>query len=147
MAVGSSILNFPFAHEPSLYGRASPAHRSGTTTMSAEEIRVISKGLPHTTEDVKWGADLCFCIAGKMYCVTGLDGPFGVSFKVPDEEFESVSQRDGFKPADYVARYKWVTVTDPNALSRKQFERFIRTSYDLVSAKLSKKVRRELGLE
>jgi predicted DNA-binding protein (MmcQ/YjbR family) len=115
--------------------------------MTADDIRTISKRLPHTTEDVKWGADLCFSIGGKMFCVTGTEGPFGVSFKVPDEDFEEVSQRKGFKPADYVARYKWVTVTEANAVSRKELERLIRTSYDLVSAKLPKKVRRELGME
>ncbi|HRH70108.1 MAG TPA: MmcQ/YjbR family DNA-binding protein [Flavobacteriales bacterium] len=114
--------------------------------MTAEDIRAISKKLPHTTEDVKWGADLCFCVAAKMYCVTGLSGPFGVSFKVPDEDFEEVSTRKGFKPADYVARYKWVTVTEASAISRKELESFIRTSYELVSAKLPKKLRRELGL-
>lgn len=115
--------------------------------MNIEDIRTISMKLPHTTEDVKWGADLCFSIGGKMFCVTGTDGPFGVSFKVPDEDFEEVSQRKGFMPAHYVARYKWVTVIEKNALSRKELEKFIHTSYDLVSAKFPKKVRRELGME
>jgi predicted DNA-binding protein (MmcQ/YjbR family) len=115
--------------------------------MNIEDIRAISMKLPHVTEDVKWGADLCFSIGGKMFCVTGTEGPFGVSFKVPDEDFEEVSQRNGFMPAHYVARYKWVTVTEKNALSRKELEKFIRTSYDLVSAKLPKKVRKELGLD
>ena len=114
--------------------------------MTADEIRSICTKLPHTTEDVKWGADLCFCIGAKMYCVTGLSGPFGVSFKVPDEDFEEVSTRRGFKPADSVARYKWVSITDGNAVSRKELERFIRASYVLVSAKLPKMLRRELGL-
>ena len=80
--------------------------------MNIDDIRSISMKLPHATVDVKWGADLCFSISGKMFCVAGTEGPFGVSFKVPDEDFEEVSQRKGFKPADYVARYKWVTVTE-----------------------------------
>jgi len=115
--------------------------------MTTADIRAICKRMPHTTEDVKWGADLCFSIGAKMYCVTGTEGPFGVSFKVSDEDFEEVSARKGFKPADYVARYKWVTVTEAGAVSRKELEGFIRTSYQLVSAKLPKKMRREIGLE
>ncbi|MBK9176017.1 MAG: MmcQ/YjbR family DNA-binding protein [Flavobacteriales bacterium] len=115
--------------------------------MTIEDIRSICTRLPACTEDVKWGNDLCFCVGSKMFCVTGLNGPFGVSFKVPDEDFEEVSQRRGFKPADYVARYKWVTITNPNAVSRKDLDVFIRTSYKLVSAKLPKKVRLQLGLE
>jgi predicted DNA-binding protein (MmcQ/YjbR family) len=114
--------------------------------LTIEDIRAISLGMPHATEDVKWGADLCFSIGGKMFCVTGMNGPLGVSFKVPDEDFEEVSQRKGFMPAHYVARYKWVTVTDMNVLTRDQLEQFIRTSYDLVSAKLPRKVRQQLGL-
>ena len=115
--------------------------------MNIDDIRAVCKKLPACTEDVTWGADLCFCVGAKMFCVTGLKGPFGVSFKVPDEDFEEVSRRKGFKPADDVARYKWVTVTDPNAISRKDLERFARTSYELVSAKLPKKIRRKIGLE
>jgi predicted DNA-binding protein (MmcQ/YjbR family) len=115
--------------------------------MNVDDIRTICKKLPKVTEDVKWGADLCFCIGEKMFCVTGLEGAFGVSFKVPDEDFEEVSQRKGFMPAHYVARYKWVTCTDRNAMSKKELEQFVRTSYQLVADKLPKKTRRELGLE
>ena len=50
-------------------------------------------------------------------------------------------------PAHYVARYKWVTCTDRTALSKKELEQFVRTSYELVAAKLPKKTRRNLGLE
>jgi hypothetical protein len=44
--------------------------------MTLDLIREIASKLPHVTEDIKWGNDLCFCIAGKMFCVTGLEsGP------------------------------------------------------------------------
>ena len=63
----------------------------------------------------------------KMFCVTGLEQtPVGVSFKVTDEEFEEVSARRGFRPADYVARYKWVTVEDVRKISKKDLEKFIK---------------------
>ena len=113
--------------------------------MTIEDIRSICKKLPAVTEDVKWGADLCFCIGAKMFCVTGLETtPVTVSFKVSDEEFEEVSARPGFRPADYVARYKWVTVEDMKKISRKELERFIKQSYDLVKSKLSKKLQEQL---
>jgi predicted DNA-binding protein (MmcQ/YjbR family) len=108
--------------------------------MQIEDIKSICKKLPGVTEDVKWGADLCFCVAKKMFCVTGLEQhPVSVSFKVTDEEFDSVSARKGFRPADYVARYKWVTVDDISLLSKRELEKFINQSYALVRAKLSKK--------
>ena len=107
--------------------------------MNAENIRAICKKLPDVTEDVKWGADLCFMISEKVFCVTGLEGPFGVSFKVTDEEFGAMSARPGIIPAPYVARYKWVMVQDAKALTKKEWEFFITQSYNLVKAKLPKK--------
>lgn len=66
--------------------------------------------LPGTFEDIKWGADLCFTIAGKMYCVSGMDGGLSVSFKFSDEDFEMLIEKDGIIPAPYMARNKWVNV-------------------------------------
>lgn len=114
--------------------------------MTIEDIRAICKPFPGTTEDVKWGADLCFCVAKKMYCVTGLEShPVSVSFKVTDEEFPAVSARKGFRPADYVARYKWVTVDNIDSVSKKELTSFIRQSYELVRDKLPKKEREKLS--
>ena len=113
--------------------------------MTIDDIKSICNKLPHVTEDVKWGADLCFCIGEKMFCVTGLEQtPVGVSFKVSDDEFEEVSARPGFRPADYVARYKWVTVEDIGKISKKELEQFIKQSYALVKAKLPKKLQQKL---
>jgi predicted DNA-binding protein (MmcQ/YjbR family) len=115
--------------------------------MQIEDIRTICSGLPAVTEDIKWEHDLCFCVGGKMFLVVGLNSaPTGVSFKVPDEDFAEISSREGFMPAPYVARYKWVMVKDINLLSRKEWEHFARQSYRLVSERLPKKVRKELGI-
>jgi predicted DNA-binding protein (MmcQ/YjbR family) len=116
--------------------------------MTIEDIKLICHKLPGVTEDVKWGADLCFCIGGKMFCVTGLEQtPASVSFKVTDEEFEEVSARPGFRPADYVARYKWVTVDDIKKISKKDLYHFILQSYQLIRAKLPKKVQDKLPVK
>ena len=113
--------------------------------MGIDDIKSICKKLPAVTEDVKWGADLCFCVGKKMFCVTGVEQtPVGVSFKVTDEEFEEVSARRGFRPADYVARYKWVTVEDVRKISKKDLEKFIKQSYELVKAKLPKKLSEQI---
>jgi predicted DNA-binding protein (MmcQ/YjbR family) len=114
--------------------------------MNIETLRDLCRSLPAVTEDIKWGQDLCFSVAGKMFCVAGLDGPLGVSFKVRDDEFDELSTSPGIRPAPYVARYKWVHVDEVNALSRKEWEHYVRQSYDLVRAKLPKKVARQHGL-
>ena len=112
--------------------------------MNVEEIRTFCLSLPHVTEDVKWGADLCFCIGSKMFCVTGLDGPFGVSFKVKDDEFEELSTTEDIVPAPYVARYKWIFVSNEDRFTKTQWEHYIKQSYQLVKDKLPKGVKAKL---
>ena len=82
----------------------------------------------------------------KMFCVIGLEPPVRCSFKVKDEEFEELSVREGFMPAPYMARAKWVAVSDEARLSKKEWETFIRQSYELVKAKMTKKLKQELGI-
>jgi len=112
--------------------------------MDIEEIRTYCKTLPHVTEDVKWGNDLCFEIGRKMFCVASLSGDLSVSFKVKDEEFEELSNKQGFMPAPYVARYKWVLVKDTSKIRWKELQHYIQQSYQLVKSKLPKKVLKQL---
>jgi predicted DNA-binding protein (MmcQ/YjbR family) len=115
--------------------------------MDNDFVRSFCLGLPNCTEDVKWDNDLVFSVAGKMFCITALDLPFKCSFKVKDEEFEELACRQGFIPAPYMVRAKWVQVTNPSELHKEEWEFYIRQSYELVKAKLTKKIRSELGLE
>src|SRR5687767_3892977 len=114
--------------------------------MTIDQLRAFCSGLPAVTEDIKWGNDLVFSVGGKMFCVAGLEPPLSYSFKVKDEEFEELSVRPGFSPAPYMARAKWVLVKGANTLHRPEAVARIRQSYELVKAKLTKKVRQELGI-
>lgn len=115
--------------------------------MTIDDIRSICGKLTAVTEDIKWGHDLVFSIGAKMFCVAGLDQPVtSASFKVTDEEFDELSSSPGFKPAPYVAKYKWVLAEDISKLKKKDGEKYIRQSYELVKDKLSTKLKKELGL-
>ena len=107
-----------------------------------EDIQAFCKKLPGVKEDIKWGADLCFCIVEKMFCIVPLEGELSITFKASPEDFEELILRDGIKPAAYLGRSKWVTVTDITALSRKELERYIEQSYELIKAKLPRKLRK-----
>lgn len=114
--------------------------------MNLEFLQQYCGQWPAVTTDVKWDDDLCFSVAGKMFCVAWLGHPPKISFKVSDEEFEELSCREGFCPAPYMARAKWVLVTDVSRLTREQWEHFVRQSYNLVIGKLPKKLIKELNL-
>jgi len=115
--------------------------------MHIEDLRKICNSLKAVTEDIKWENDLCFCVGDKMFLVVDLNSaPTAASFKVPDEDFAEISSRDGFMPAPYVARYKWVMVKDVGLLSRKEWEHFARQAHRLVYERLPKKMQKQLGL-
>ena len=115
--------------------------------MDIEFIRKYCTSLKGVTEDVKWGNDLVFSIGGKMFCVVGLDQfPTTASFKVRDDEFEEICNWPGFKPAPYVARYKWVWIEDINKMKKADWKKYLQQSYELVRDKLSLKLRKQLGL-
>src|SRR5262245_43655583 len=114
--------------------------------MNVEMLRKICSSLPAVTEDVKWGNDLVFSVGDKMFCVASLEPPFSCSFKVLDDEFDELSNQQGFTPAPYMARAKWVLVIDPSKLNRMEWEKYIKQSYELVKSKLTKKLRDKLGI-
>jgi predicted DNA-binding protein (MmcQ/YjbR family) len=108
--------------------------------MNLEDLQSICNELDDVTEDIKWGQDLCFNIGGKMFLVTNTESkPVSASFKTNEETFNELIEREGFKPAPYLAKHKWVYVDDINRLSKKEWQQFIGKSYELVKAKLPKK--------
>lgn len=116
--------------------------------MDIEDIRTICSQFPGASESIKWGHDLVFGMGTKMFCVVGLDeSPTSVSFKVTDEEFEEMCTRPGFKPAPYVAKYKWVFIDDISRMKKSEWKHYITQSYHLVKEKVPAKVKKQLGLE
>ena len=114
--------------------------------MKSEFIRDICLSFPNVKEDVKWGHDLCFLINEKMFCVTGIEGEFGVSLKVKEDEFEELTSRQNIIPAPYLARYKWIFVKDAGCFTIKDWKHFLRQSYELISAgKIVRKSGKKVG--
>ena len=113
--------------------------------MEIEWLQQHCLSWPATEEEVKWEQSLCFMVAKKMFCLFGLDDS-RISFKVPDDQFEELSGTDGFIPAPYLARARWVTVTQPEKIGKKEIARLLRQSYELIRDKLPKKVKAEYGL-
>jgi predicted DNA-binding protein (MmcQ/YjbR family) len=110
--------------------------------MTLESLRAICRALPEVTEDVKWGGDLCFCVREKLFVVVNLEPPHQVSFKCTPESFGELVERPGIIPAPYMARNMWVQEQELGAtLDRNEFEALVKTSYELVVAKLPKSKR------
>lgn len=113
--------------------------------MSIEELQHICKQFKGVTQDIKWESHLCFNVGQKMFLVTLPDGfPHTASFKTTNEYFEELCNREGIIPAPYLARHQWVRLDDINRLSRIEWEKYIRISYELVYDKLPSKLKKEI---
>jgi len=115
--------------------------------LDSESVRAHCLSFPHATENVQWGNDLLFKIAGKMFAVMALEGPvkYIMSFKCTEEKFNELIEQEGMDPAPYMARNKWVAIERLDVLSDKELKSLLRKSYDLVVEKLPKRVREQLG--
>ena len=110
--------------------------------MTVDTLRTICRTLPEVTEDIKWGHDLCFCVAGKMFTVVDLERPHSVAFKCTPESFGELIERPGIIPAPYMARNMWVQEQElGDVLDRRELESLVRSSYELVVATLPKSKR------
>jgi predicted DNA-binding protein (MmcQ/YjbR family) len=113
--------------------------------MNIKKAKALCRSFPGATEDTKWGADLVFSVGEKMFAVTSLDdNAKGISFKVDDDRFLELTDRPGIIPAPYLARAKWVHVEDLKSVSDAEAAELLKRSYELVFAKLTKKLQREI---
>src|ERR1700733_8486249 len=113
--------------------------------MNVDFIREYCLSFPDATENLQWGDELCFKIAGKIFVMLGLDNP-RVCFKCSPETFAELIEREDIRPAPYVGRYKWVMLDRLDALGDRELKAMIRQSYDMVAAKAPKgKSRKEAG--
>lgn len=105
--------------------------------MNIEQLRDFCMALPGATEEVKWGNGLCFSVGKKMFAVTGVEnGDAGLSVKTTPDKFAEFIERQGIRPADYVARYHWVTIEEQTAVTDSELQQMIRESYEMVFDKL-----------
>jgi predicted DNA-binding protein (MmcQ/YjbR family) len=114
--------------------------------MNVEELRKFCMSMPGATEDVKWGADLCFSVGAKMFAVTSADSSSGgLSLKCTPDKFDELIEREGIKPAAYVGRYKWVHIDSLDTVRPGELKELIRESYRLVFDKLPPKIKKTIS--
>ena len=110
--------------------------------MNIDQLRKLCLSFPSATEQIQWGDDLLFKVAGKMFAITPLEpARVWLSLKVTPENFAELTERPGIVPAPYLARAKWIALETRDALSPAELAPLLRSSYDLVVAKLPRKTR------
>ena len=113
--------------------------------MNLNKAKAFCRSLPGAEEDIKWESSLVFSIGKKMFAVTGAQADAdGISFKVDDDRFLELTDRPGIIPAPYLARARWVRINDLKAVGDAEAAALLKRSYELVFAKLTKKLQREI---
>ena len=114
--------------------------------MSFAALARHAMSLPGATQDIKWGGDWVASVGGKMFLVGGADPKTWTrcSFKVDAERFLEITGLPGFAPAPYLARVKWVQLSDPQGLPLADLKMLVTRSHALVLATLTKKLQKEL---
>ncbi len=115
--------------------------------MRLDRLKAFALGMPQTTVIAQWGG-LVFKVAGKVFIILPMDGalPVGISLKCAPTEFDALLARDGFIQAPYCAKRHWFRLEDLSLVPERELHTLIRRSYELVVAKLPKKIQATLTI-
>jgi predicted DNA-binding protein (MmcQ/YjbR family) len=114
--------------------------------MDIEQLRKLCLSFPGATEQIQWGDDLLFKVGGKMFAVTPLvPAKVCLSLKASPENFAELTERPGVIPAPYLARARWIALESRDALPAAEIAQLLRESYELVLARLPRKIRESLA--
>ena len=106
--------------------------------MNTEDIAAFCLALTGAREDYKWGGVRVFSIAdNKMFTVIGLTGD-DLAFKVGADLFLGYVDRPGVRPAPYLARAHWISLSQPYAMGDEELRESLTRSHQLVVSKLPK---------
>jgi predicted DNA-binding protein (MmcQ/YjbR family) len=113
--------------------------------MTKDEFHAAAMALPGATLDIKWGDDYCYCVGGKMFAA--VDGGYSqLGFKATEIAFEALIAAGRATPSKYLARAHWLNMTELEALDGAEVADWLKTAHGLVAAKLTRKLRAEIGL-
>lgn len=117
--------------------------------MTPEAFEAHCLGLKGATFTIQWGGTHVFKVGGRIFALAnGLVDrrAGGYMFKVSDMAYELLIEQGLARPAPYLARAKWVQLVDIDALPDQELAAYLGQAHGLVSARLTRAARRELGL-
>ena len=113
--------------------------------MNIEILREYCLSLPHVTEDMPFGPDtLVFKVGGKIFLLTGLDGPFSINVKCDPEYAVTLrEEHSAIRPGYHMNKTHWNTIDIDGSLNDEFLRNMINHSYALVYKSLPRKTREE----
>jgi predicted DNA-binding protein (MmcQ/YjbR family) len=117
-------------------------------TLTQKSYNAFCAALPAATHVVQWGGADVWKVGGKVFAIGGWEGEPRVTFKVTPLAYEMLKEAVGCRPAPYLASrgMSWIQARGAGMPAADVFA-YVAASHRLVAAGLSKKARRDLGLE
>ena len=119
--------------------------------MTCDEFNAFCGSLPATSYVVQWVGSHVWKVGGKVFAIGGWDDGEAprITFKTSPIAYEMLKDRRGLRPAPYLASrgMKWIQHYGRPGLSDKDLKGYLKESHRLVALGLSRKKRRELGLD
>ena len=98
---------------------------------------------------MQWEGVIVFKVGGKMFAMIVPDD-HGKAADLGSSRRPSTSTRcrrsQGFRPAPYLARAKWVALDEPKVLTPDQLKAYLKRAHAVIAAALPKKKQAELGV-
>jgi predicted DNA-binding protein (MmcQ/YjbR family) len=121
--------------------------------MSITRTRDFLLSLPRVEETVQWDSLVYWvldkAVGGKMFAVMvpEPDGRQVIAFAAPPEQFADMLEREGVRPAPYLARAQWVAVERWDVFTAGEWQTHLQAAYHRVGAKLPPRVQRLMDLK
>ena len=124
--------------------------------MTQDGFNNFCASLPHTHHVVQWGGADVWKVGRpekgkfKMFCAAWLGGDEGrndITFHCSEIAFEMLKDTSGCRPAPYLASrgMSWIQRFNDEGVSDNSLKEYIKRSHELMRAKLTKTLQRELG--
>ena len=110
------------------------------------DVHATCASLPGAIRTYPFGEETAvYKVGGKVFCLVGATGG-AIACQVSEASFAGLTELPGITPAPSFARGQWVSVA-PGALPEADLAAYLRQAHRLIAAKLTRKLRAELGLE
>ena len=115
--------------------------------MNIEAFRDYCLNLKGTTEELPFDEKtLVFKVMGKLYVLTNIDLFESINVKCnPEKAIELREQYEDVIPGFHMNKKHWNTIRLNNTIDDRQIYEWVKDSYSLIVAKLTKKQREELS--
>jgi predicted DNA-binding protein (MmcQ/YjbR family) len=111
---------------------------------TAKAFRKFVASLPAVTIVEQWESHVAK-VGGKVFALCGADGDH-ITFKVTELSFDGLTEIEGIGQAPYFAKRAWVSAAKGAAISDADLKAYVAASHRMIAAKLTRKLRAELGL-